>query len=473
MALREAYEKYKNFKIPSLSVICEKASQYSKTCLLIVVILLLIFIYLIQKVPQWQVAPFGINNSTVVAQFENSYRATLAQILGGGAVVIGIYFAWGNLTTARESQITESFTRAVDQLGAIDRLGNSAIEIRLGGIYALERISTVSKKDYWPIMEILTAYVRKNSSVTSHFEQIALKNKPILVNENTIIDVQKNVLKTFFDTPISLDIQAILTILGRSNKFFTNGESNRLNLRMTYLEGADLIGANLEGADIRFAYLEGADLTEANLERAYLEKVNLVGANLERANLRGAHLEEVNLKETKLKGADLREAHLEKANLKEVDLVGAPLMTTHLEGAILFGAHLEGANLLGAHLEDANLFGAHLEGANLFGANLKGANLFGAHLEGAGLIVAHLEGACLVKADLEGAFLIGANLEGADLIGANLEGVKNLTIDQLSKVKTLYNAKIDEDLLIPLKEQYPALFEELPDDQERQKERKV
>jgi hypothetical protein len=66
---------------------------------------------------------------------ENSYRATLAQILGGIAVGIGIYFAWGNLITAREGQITERFTRAIDQLG------NPSIEIRLGGIYALERIS--------------------------------------------------------------------------------------------------------------------------------------------------------------------------------------------------------------------------------------------------------------------------------------------------------------------------------------------
>ena len=38
------------------------------------------------------------------------------------------------------------------------------MEIRLGGIYALERISMESEDYYWPIMEILTAYVRKNSS---------------------------------------------------------------------------------------------------------------------------------------------------------------------------------------------------------------------------------------------------------------------------------------------------------------------
>jgi len=36
-----------------------------------------------------------------------------------------------------------------------------------------------------------------------------------------------------------------------------------------------------------------------------------------------------------------------------------------------------------------------------------------------------------------------------------------LSLEQLSKVKTLYNTKLDEELLIPLKEKYPALFEKL------------
>jgi hypothetical protein len=34
------------------------------------------------------------------------------------------------------------------------------------------------------------------------------------------------------------------------------------------------------------------------------------------------------------------------------------------------------------------------------------------------------------------------------------------SIDQLSKVKTLYNATLDPELEKPLKEKYPALFEE-------------
>jgi BTB/POZ domain-containing protein KCTD9 len=51
-------------------------------------------------------------------------------------------------------------------------------------------------------------------------------------------------------------------------------------------------------------------------------------------------------------------------------------------------------------------------------------------------------------------------LDGADFGGANLTFARNLSIDQLSKVKTLYHAELDPELLIPLKEKYSALFEE-------------
>ena len=62
---------------------------------------------------------------------------------------------------------------------------------------------------------------------------------------------------------------------------------------------------------------------------------------------------------------------------------------------------------------------------------------------------------------LDGANLDGANLDGANLEGANLIGVFNLSIDQLSKVRTLFNAKLDEEVLIQLKEKFLSLFKSL------------
>jgi hypothetical protein len=103
------------------------------------------------------------------AALVNEYRRTWAQIIGGFALLLGLYFTWRRieisqqeLEATRDQQVTERFTRAIDQLGATDD-GNPRLEIRLGGIYALERIARDSPaRDYSTVMEVLTAYVREN-----------------------------------------------------------------------------------------------------------------------------------------------------------------------------------------------------------------------------------------------------------------------------------------------------------------------
>src|ERR1035437_6374675 len=67
----------------------------------------------------------------------------------------------------------------------------------------------------------------------------------------------------------------------------------------------------------------------------------------------------------------------------------------------------------------------------------------------------------LKRINLERANLERTNLTGANLFMVNFTGAFNLSIDQLSKVRTFYNAKIDEKLLIQLKEEFPSLFKSL------------
>lgn len=52
-----------------------------------------------------------------------------------------------------------------------------------------------------------------------------------------------------------------------------------------------------------------------------------------------------------------------------------------------------------------------------------------------------------------------ANFKGANLERADLREAYNLSFNQLSEVKTLYDAKLDKDLLITLKKKCPLLFE--------------
>jgi len=255
--------------IRDLKQLYEKVKQYPLISLLFIIALLLLI-----ALPHWQVS--GINNATEKVTQENQYRATFAQILGGVAIGIGLYYTWRRVTIAendlkvsQEGQITERFTRAVDQLGAIDQFGNKALEIRLGGIYALERISNESEKDYWPIMEILTAYVRMNSSIDSSV------NGNIQAIEPISMDIQANEFTKKENSKvrkIPLDIQAILTVIGRRKASSNFGEADRLglqktlDLQRTYLRKANLFMANLNAANLEEANLEGLILKELTLK---------------------------------------------------------------------------------------------------------------------------------------------------------------------------------------------------------------
>ncbi len=113
----------------------------------------------------------------------NEVVRTFVQSVGGLVLVSGAYVTWRNMRVnqrnqqinldnqlenqkanrererlTQEGQVTERYTKAVEQLGS-DKLA-----VRLGGIYALEQIARDSERDYWPILEVLTAYVRANAA---------------------------------------------------------------------------------------------------------------------------------------------------------------------------------------------------------------------------------------------------------------------------------------------------------------------
>lgn len=53
--------------------------------------------------PHWEVAKYGITDPKDVSDAENSHRSTLAQILGGVAVGIGLYYTWRRVNIAENS----------------------------------------------------------------------------------------------------------------------------------------------------------------------------------------------------------------------------------------------------------------------------------------------------------------------------------------------------------------------------------
>jgi uncharacterized protein YjbI with pentapeptide repeats len=344
----------------------------------------------IKLLPEQLASTGGIKDPSKRAEEIGRTRTAVLASLAGVLAAIGAYYTHRTFELNRQGhelnrqgQITERFTRAVDQLG------NPSLDVRLGGIYALERLARESRDDHGPIIEILTAYVRERARQSDQ-ETPSVGNNPPMAKKQ-----------------VATDVQAALTVLGRRTLAHDPAKPWRVDLAGAHLEGANLAHTHLERAILIDAHLEGANLAGAHLERA-----KVINGHLEGANLADAHLERAKLLNTHLQEASLLGAHLEEASL-----VGA-----HLERASLVGAHLKRASLVNAHLEEANLADAHLGDAKLLSAHLEGASLDSAHLEGASLDDAHLNAANLDSAHLEGASLFGAHLDGASLFGAHLDG---------------------------------------------------
>jgi hypothetical protein len=269
-----------------------------------------IFLFLIAvAVTIYFISMILITNRTELLKNKYEYIVESLKVLGlfisGGAVIVNVYFAGRraeameetakatnknagaanrnaeaankNAEAANQKQITERFSKAIEQLGS------DKPEVILGGIYTLERIARDSAPDQWTIMEVLTAFVRQNAPV-------------IKENESQSPEDQEKLLK------LRISIRACLTVIAErkhpdlENKYIDLTEVNisGLNLKGLNLKGFKLTGANLFKANLFKANLTRADLEGANLTGAYrlepdcITKVLLTEADLERAILTGA-----------------------------------------------------------------------------------------------------------------------------------------------------------------------------------------
>ncbi|MCX4455776.1 pentapeptide repeat-containing protein [Streptomyces sp. NBC_01728] len=232
--------------------------------------------------------------------------ALVTSIAAIGALVFtsrSVTQAQEGLGLSQEGQITDRYNAAVENLG------DEAMDVRLGGIYSLQRIMQDSRRDHPTVVNVLSTYVRTHSAKI----HMPAEGKAFLPGEDEL----------------PADIQAAITVLASRNVKYDG--KMKVNLQYSHLfladlEEAELAGADLEWVDLSVARLDGANLRGANLESASLSDADLPGANLRGASLRGASLEDVDLK-----GADLRDADLRDADLGTVrGVTVAQILSTRL-----------------------------------------------------------------------------------------------------------------------------------------------
>ncbi len=206
-------------------------------------------------------APIASLSPVQLTAAESNIRGSLLQAVGGILLVAGAITAWRQVLIARRQHIlgrhvavTEAFAKAVEYLG-----NSNAIDVRLGGIYSLDRVSDDDPAEMSRVAEILCAFIRERSPT---------------------------------DGDLPRDVLAALTVLAR----------RRWPIPID-LANTNLVGAQLRNARLPNAVLSAANLSDAILSGAILRDANLTGADLRRADLTSADLRGACLAEIRMSGA--------------------------------------------------------------------------------------------------------------------------------------------------------------------------
>lgn len=271
----------------------------------------------------------------------------------------------------RETLYTTLFTKAVEQLGAtreIQKLETDKttdpptvystsetepnLEVRLGAIYALERISRDSEKDHRPILEVLCAYIRNHQNC----------GKPTSAD-----DAKANSRWPYSIPAPRVDVQAAVSVIGRrpaSRIEHEKANDYYLDFTEANLQSAIFFRLSYPGSQFAGAHLENAQMQRADLNHCRFQNAILDGAGLGYATLDGAAFDLAHAKNAAFVHCSLRAVSFGRAKLDGTEFSASTLDKSYFWEASLVGAKFDDASLQGTIFARSDLVGASFRGAN-------------------------------------------------------------------------------------------------------------
>jgi hypothetical protein len=264
------------------------------------------------------------------AETENAIRGTLLGALAGFfflATAIAAFWqvrvaqnrldqerdrSRAQLALDRQGQNTDRFSKAVEQLG------HDTVDVRLGGLFALERLGADEPEAFAAnVYEILVAFLREHTRPESY--GLTKKQRRAIISGKEDIPY------------VGTDIEAVFTILGRRRQLFnqcvddlpTHVAGDGPHLVDLDLSDRWLRGANLHGATITNCSFHRARLTDVSFDQgSILIDCDFGDATLSRLQVSSSTLTECGFRTTNLTGcgfssAVLTDCYFEKATLDE------------------------------------------------------------------------------------------------------------------------------------------------------------
>jgi len=290
-----------------------------------IVVALALSAFLLMVVPGWDVGALGTTTAdqheraAKTVELRVASRASIAQAIGGvlliATLAVAAYQANGarraaddarqaataNLKLASEAQLTERFARSVEQLDSSSSEGGAQVDVRVGALFALQRIGEDSERDRQPALLTVATYVRNN---VAH----ARRGPSSPAQQDACFSPRRLARRVNLRADMRVALSYVLPTLEKA--WPRPGVGWSQGLQFTNFTGVNLgpltlIGLNLEGSLFR----------DANLGHASFQRVFLRGASFRDACLYGADFSGPGSRFEKLdlRGADLRNAHVTRS----------------------------------------------------------------------------------------------------------------------------------------------------------------
>jgi uncharacterized protein YjbI with pentapeptide repeats len=357
------------------------------------------------------------------------------------AALIGVpFFLWrtgiaqSQASTSRDRAYTELFTKAIEQLGAekpkkedvLDKKGNLAkdnagqplmreiyvpnIEVRIGAIYALERIMNDSRKDAPAIVDTLAAYVRENCGEPQEFEcEIPQAENftttgewlkaideyvgdPLTPKNGTLV-ARAHALRDFPHVS-RIDIKTALTVIGRRPDWMKAEEDTKQRPK----------------PDLQKVNLQGWDLSTFNLDF-----FNLNGAQMQGVDLRGAKMQGADLYNVEMQGANLSKAKMNRANMNVTELQGAFMSNVELQGAELSGTEMQASDISGARMQEAFMISTKLQRAKMDAAKMQKSTIIHTSMQGAEMAYSNMKEVSMGDVGMQGVDMANAIISDSQI----------------------------------------------------------
>lgn len=414
------------------------AKYFNSKIILVIIFFLIVTIAIIIVIPEiyvncWVVKYYTSDLTGIKKISElNQSRELVVKVLTGLYAIIGgivgLFLNWkrtdaiqkqiglteDNLEILRkkndQDKIKDANSLMLQQFSkASELLKDNDMSARLSGIFLFEKIMNENIDYYWPIIEILSNYIKEKRSNSNYEiakddlkkydknEIYYAKHYPNLYNRFDIKKIKEDrtkiITKFYKKVPVERDVQAAINALGSRELTFSVNPITLNNLKYLNIKAAELSEYDLvKSREIKneLNKIKMIDLKDVNFYGAFFNNKDFSNFLFKRSHFIDCGLNNSTMNNSQFYGCSFKFSRCSNSNL-----IFSQLYNTEFYNSECFESNFNYSNMkrsliINTNISYSNFFQSELQDSSLLKVDCSGTNFFGTNLTNSKFVVAEL-----------------------------------------------------------------------------------